>query len=203
MLSAIPSTCTCNLLDSTAARDRHQISMRTSAVLNGMEVLSCRESCRLCRLLGQKVFSILVAAIAILAASPIYAQPSRSARHVRRGREEAMSRRKARLDASKINNPDTRDFVGPHSEGEAVVRAAILLSRLKFSPGEITSSYSDNLAKAIAAFQSVSGLSAMGAVDAATWTALNAAQPTRYPERVQQNSGGPGREGTLNATVRP
>ncbi len=110
--------------------------MRTSAVSSGMELLSRRVSRRLS---GQKVFSILVAAIAILAASPIYAQPSRSARHVRRGREEAMSRRKARLDASKINNPDTRDFVGPHSEGEAVVRAAILLSRLKFSPGEITS----------------------------------------------------------------
>ena len=142
--------------------------------------------------------------MAIFVALPLFAQPSRSARQVRRGsHEEAKSRRKARLDAAKINNPDTRDSVGPHSEGEAVVRAAILLSRLKFSPGEITSSYSDNLAKAIAAFQSVSGLSAMGAVDAATWTALNAAQPTRYPERVQQNSGGPGREGTLKATVRP
>ena len=126
------------------------------------------------------------------------------ARQVRRGgHEEAKSRRKARLDAAKINNPDTRDSVGPHSEGEAVVRAAILLSRLKFSPGEITSSYSDNLAKAIAAFQSVSGLSAMGAVDAATWTALNADQATGQPAQLQRNSGGPGQEGTLKTAVRP
>ena len=44
------------------------------------------------------------------------------------------------------------------------MRAAILLSRLKFSPGEIASNYNDNLAKAIAAFQSVSGLSAESAL---------------------------------------
>ena len=79
-----------------------------------------------------------------------------------------------------------------------MVRAAILLSRLKFSPGEITSSYSENLAKAIAAFQSVSGLAAMGAVDAATWTALNAEQASGYRARGQRNPGGPGQDGTLN-----
>src|SRR5437867_12243518 len=54
-----PSTCTCSLLDSTTARDRHQRSMRTSAVSNGMELLSRRVSGRL---VGRRVLSILVAA---------------------------------------------------------------------------------------------------------------------------------------------
>jgi hypothetical protein len=111
-------------------------------------------------------------AIVVLVALLVYAQPWRSTRHSRRGREHANSRQKHRLDVSKINSPDTRDSVGPHSEGEAVVRVAILLSRLKFSPGEITSNYNENLTKASAAFQSVSGLPEMGAVDAAKWTSM-------------------------------
>jgi lipoprotein-anchoring transpeptidase ErfK/SrfK len=152
------------------------------------------------RLLRRTVCSIALAAVVILVALPTYAQRSRSARHIRQ-RREVNSRRKAGLEASKINNPDTRDSVGPHSEGEAVVRAAILLSRLKFSPGEITSNYNDNLAKAIAAFQSVSGLSEMGAVDAATWTALNADQASGYRERAEQNSATPRQDGRLKAEI--
>src|SRR5439155_7894222 len=96
--------------------------------------------------------------------------------HHRSKTRENKAHRKARLDVSKINNPDTRDPVGPHSEGEAVVRAAILLGRLRFSPGEISSSYNNNLAKAIAAFQSVTGLPGLGIVDAPTWAALNSDQ---------------------------
>ena len=93
-------------------------------------------------------------------------------------RHESERKREARkalhLDTSKINDPNTKDPVGPHSEGEAVVRAEILLDRLKFSPGQIGAEYNDNVAKAIAAFQSASGLPAIGFVDATTWDALNA-----------------------------
>jgi lipoprotein-anchoring transpeptidase ErfK/SrfK/peptidoglycan hydrolase-like protein with peptidoglycan-binding domain len=82
----------------------------------------------------------------------------------------------ARLQASQIDDPNNRRPVGPHSEGNAVVRAAILLDRLKFSPGEIGKSYGNNLAKAIQAFQSASGLPATGNVDPATWAALTSDQ---------------------------
>jgi lipoprotein-anchoring transpeptidase ErfK/SrfK len=94
---------------------------------------------------------------------------------------------RSRLDVSKINDPNTRDPVGPRSEGEAVVRAAILLDRLKFSPGEISSSFNENLGKAIAAFQSASGLPAIGQMDEATWAALNDDQAQGHVEPVQQN----------------
>jgi lipoprotein-anchoring transpeptidase ErfK/SrfK len=94
---------------------------------------------------------------------------------------------RSRLDVSKINDPNTRYPVGPHSEGEAVVRAAILLDRLKFSPGEISGSFNENLGKAIAAFQSASGLPAIGQMDAAAWTALNNDQAQGHIEPVQQN----------------
>jgi lipoprotein-anchoring transpeptidase ErfK/SrfK len=81
-----------------------------------------------------------------------------------------------------------------------VVRAAILLDRLKFSPGEISSSYSNNLAKAVAAFQAVSGLPAVGSVDAATWEALNRNQSGgQAPAPVQQSAprgGNPPNQGT-------
>jgi hypothetical protein len=168
--------------------------MKISAVSNATQHM-CRRVSR--ALLSRKLFS----AVVILISLPIYAQHSRSTRHVRQAREKTGSHAKARLDASKINNPDTRDSVGPHSDGEAVVRAAILLSRLKFSPGEITSNYNDNLAKAIAAFQSVSGLPEMGAVDAATWTALNTDQTSGMLERAQRNPAGPDEDRTIKAQV--
>jgi len=69
------------------------------------------------------------------------------------------------------------------------VRAAILLGRLKFSPGEISCGYNDNLAKAIAAFQSASGLRALGLVDPPTWTALNNDQAKGHVEQITTEPG--------------
>ena len=131
-----------------------------------------------------------------LASTSIYGQRTSPAQHSRSARSRASSRQAIRLNLAKINSPDTRDTVGPHSEGEAVIRAAILLDRLKFSPGEISGSYNDNLAKAIAGFQSVSGLPGIGTVDAATWTALDADQASGRVERVQPASGSPGQQGS-------
>lgn len=85
----------------------------------------------------------------------------------------------SRIQASKINDSSYRQPVGPHSEGNGVIRASILLDRLKFSPGEISKSYGNNLAKAIGAFQSASGLPPTGNVDPTTWAALNRDQGTK------------------------
>lgn len=123
-----------------------------------------------------------MALLLALPLSPIFARRPSTAR-----RTPAKS--KSRLDISKINDPDTGGTIGPHVQGEAVVRAAILLDRLKFSPGEITASYNDNLAKAIAAFQSVSALPAAGGVDAATWAALNNDQAGGHAEAVEPPPG--------------
>src|SRR5579864_86480 len=62
------------------------------------------------------------------------------------------------LKADQINDAGLKDRVGPNSQGAAVIRAEILLDRAKFSPGEIGTSYNDNLKKAIAAFQKERGL---------------------------------------------
>lgn len=77
------------------------------------------------------------------------------------------------LNPAAINNPATTDPVGPGARGDAVIRAAILLDRAHFSPGEIDGSYGRNLEKAIVAFQKARNLDPNGNVDAATWNALN------------------------------
>jgi lipoprotein-anchoring transpeptidase ErfK/SrfK len=124
------------------------------------------------------VFALIIAVIASGFSPP---EPHRSSTQ----RIGEAPRKGSRLDASRINDPNTQDQIGAHSEGDAVVRAAILLDRIHFSPGEITSSYNENLGKAIAAFQSASGLPAIGQMDAATWQALNADQDKGRVEPVQ------------------
>lgn len=115
------------------------------------------------------------------------------AQHSRRRRVQAddsskQTRERSKLDVGKINDANDRDAIGPHAEGEAVVRAEILLDRLKFSPGEISDSYGDNLAKAIAAFQADSGLPAMGSMDGPTWAALNDDQATGHVQPKQSQA---------------
>lgn len=138
-----------------------------------------------------RVLPLLSRALLILAvlatASADWAQSSRVAvRATTRARQHS---RAPHLDVAKINDPNTRDTVGPHSQGDAVVRAEILLDRLKFSPGEIGAAYDDNFAKAVAAFQAASGLPALGSVDSATWTALNNDQSTGHVQQHPQNQG--------------
>ena len=107
-------------------------------------------------------------------------RPARSANHssVVRPAASRTSPKSKILDIAKINDASTREPVGAHSQGNEVVRAAILLDRLKFSPGEIGAAYTVNLSKAAMAFQSAAGLTATGNVDADTWTALNDKQVT-------------------------
>ena len=101
-------------------------------------------------------------------------------------------RKHSGLQISKINDPNNREPVGPHSQGNAVIRAAILLDRLKFSPGEISKSYGSNLKKAIQAFQSASGLPSTGDMDSATWAALNNDQGTKGQVEPKQAEGAQG-----------
>jgi lipoprotein-anchoring transpeptidase ErfK/SrfK len=77
------------------------------------------------------------------------------------------------IDATAVNNPQTRDLVGPKSQGAAVIRAQILLDRAHFSPGEIDGRYGRNLRSAIVAYQQQRGLPATGLVDEPTWSSLN------------------------------
>ena len=90
-------------------------------------------------------------------------------------RHAAETHRQTRLEIPKINDPRNRNRVAPHSTGEAVIRAAVLLDRIKFSPGEISKNYNNNLRHTIQAFQSVKGLPMTGDMDLRTWDLLNEA----------------------------
>src|SRR5713101_1454742 len=130
---------------------------------------------------------LLLTLVTLLVSPPLPARGQQKRRS--RPDQPRTTKKPSGLNLQKINDPNTREPVGPHSQGEAVVRAAILLSRLKFSPGEMSKDYTNNLAKAISAFQSASGLAATGTVDAATWNALNADQSKL---QVEQKQGRPG-----------
>ncbi|HLY60402.1 MAG TPA: L,D-transpeptidase [Terriglobia bacterium] len=94
---------------------------------------------------------------------------------VRTSRAKARHRpAKLSINPDRVNDATLVDLVGPGSRGDAVLRAQLLLDRVKFSPGEINAVYSDNLRKAILAFQTARSLELNGKVDAQTWAALNA-----------------------------
>src|SRR4051794_11857573 len=76
------------------------------------------------------------------------------------------------IDPSAVNNP-TQEPVAMGAKGAAVVRAQILLARAHFSCGEIDGIFGSNFQKAVNAYQDTRKLPVSGAVDAATWAAIN------------------------------
>jgi lipoprotein-anchoring transpeptidase ErfK/SrfK len=79
----------------------------------------------------------------------------------------------ARFDPDEVNKAEQPEL-HRGDKGSAVLRAQILLDRAHFSCGELDGDFGDNLAKTVAAFQAARQLAKADAVDAATWSALNA-----------------------------
>lgn len=106
-------------------------------------------------------------ACALYAASAMsLAVPDASAKRHARPAEPALT-------AERVNDAATTAKVASGSSGAATLRAAILLDRAHFSPGEIDARFGSNLRRAILGYQSAKGLKATGIVDAPTWTALD------------------------------
>lgn len=101
----------------------------------------------------------------------------------RRGHAERLAPR-ITLEAGEINSPAHKP-IAEGAKGSAVVRAQILLDRVNFSCGQIDGNFGSNLRKTVAAFQQDRQLPANGAVDEATWAALNGdAAPALMPYAI-------------------
>ena len=72
-----------------------------------------------------------------------------------------------------INDVQLAPALARGAQGDAVLRAQILLDRARFSVGEIDAVFGSNMARAVAAFQKSQGLEASARLDARTWEALN------------------------------
>jgi lipoprotein-anchoring transpeptidase ErfK/SrfK len=90
----------------------------------------------------------------------------------------SRSREPARLDPDAVNNAGAPDQRG-HGLDPGILRAQVLLDRLRFSPGLIDGRPGDNLDGAVLAYQEARELPATGKLDPTTW------------DRLVQESGGP------------
>jgi lipoprotein-anchoring transpeptidase ErfK/SrfK len=96
----------------------------------------------------------------------------------------AARSRSPALTAEAVNAP-TKTVVGGRSRGPAVLRAQVLLERARFSPGEIDGMSGSNMRRAVVGYQKAHDLKPSGAVDAATWAALDAdAAPIVVPYTI-------------------
>jgi len=93
------------------------------------------------------------------------------------------------LDAAAVNAAEPGK--GPRSA--LIVRAAVMLDRLHFSPGAIDGAEGENFRKAVTAFQQSRNLNPTGNLDADTWSALvqTSSEPplTSYPITADDEAG--------------
>ncbi len=85
----------------------------------------------------------------------------------------AMAAPAARLSAETVNAAGKTGAAARPGVAQ-VLRAQIMLDRAHFSSGEIDGAAGSNLRAAISGYQAAKGLAATGAMNAATWDALNA-----------------------------
>lgn len=116
--------------------------------------------------MANKTLATALIAIATLSALPVAAARTHHAR------THAVSRQ-VKLTPEAVNDINLVKPVGPSSRGAAVLRAAVLLDRANFSPGEIDGGYGSNMRKAIAGYQASIALEPTGTVDKNTWAALD------------------------------
>lgn len=81
----------------------------------------------------------------------------------------------ARAAPTALDADQVADAPGKRATAAHVLRAQVLLDRAHFSPGEIDARAGSNLTRALRGWQQSQGLEASGALDAATWDALIAA----------------------------
>jgi lipoprotein-anchoring transpeptidase ErfK/SrfK len=88
--------------------------------------------------------------------------------------QPAAAARAGGLAADAVNAAGKSASAAGKPGSAAILRAQILLDRAHFSSGEIDAAFGANLRQAILGYQKAHALTASGALDAATWAALNA-----------------------------